>query len=348
MNFYTGVHPFYCGIDLHASTMYLCILDDRGQTILHQNIRTDPDAFLKAIAPYREGLVVAVECVFCWYWLADLCRDEGIDFILGHALYMKAVHGGKTKNDRQDAYTIAALVRGGTFPLAYAYPPAWRATRDLLRRRNHLMRKRAELLAHIQNTVTQYNLPPLKKKIAYKANRADVARHFPDPAVRKSIEVDLALINHYDELLRDLELHLVRTAKVHDAQMFYLLRSIPGVGKILALVLMYEIHEIERFPSVQDFTSYARLVKPSRTSAGKRYGTSGKKIGSAHLKWAFSEAAQLFLRGNEPAKQYFQRLVSKYGKGKALSVVAHKLGRAVYYMLQRNEAFDGTLFLSRA
>lgn len=196
--------------------------------------------------------------------------------------------------------------------------------------------------------MTQYNLPPLKKRIAYKANREEVAAHFPDPEVRKSIEVDLALINHYDELLRDLELHLVRTAKVHDAQMFYLLRSIPGVGKILALVLMYEIHEIERFPRVQDFTSYARLVKPSRTSAGKRYGTSGKKIGSAHLKWAFSEAAQLFLRGNEPGKKYFQRLVSKYGKGKALSVVAHKLGRAVYYMLKHNEAFDGTLFLSRA
>ena len=348
MNFYTGVHPFYCGVDLHASTMYLCILDDRGQTVFHQNIRTEPDAFLKAIAPYREGLVVAVECVFCWYWLADLCHDEGLDFILGHALYMKAVHGGKTKNDRQDAYTIAALVRGGTFPLAYAYPPAWRPTRDLLRRRNHLMRKRAELLAHIQNTVTQYNLPPLKKKIAYKTNRADVARHFPDPAVRKSIEIDLALIDHYDDLLRAVELHLVQTAKVHDAQMFYLLRSIPGVGKILALVLMYEIHEIERFPRVQDFTSYARLVKPNRTSAGKRYGTSGKKIGSAHLKWAFSEAAQLFLRGNEPAKKYFQRLVSKYGKGKALSVVAHKLGRSVYFMLKRGEAFDGTLFLNRA
>lgn len=347
MNFYTGVHPFYCGIDLHASTMYLCILDHQGQTVLHQNLRTDPDAFLRAIEPFREGLVIGVECVFSWYWLADLCRDQGIDFILGHALYMKAVHGGKTKNDRQDAYTIAALMRGGTFPLAYAYPPQWRATRDLLRRRNHLMRKRAELLAHIQNTLTQYNLPPLRKKIAYKANRQEVAAHFPDAQVRKSIEVDLSLIDHYDELLREVELHLTQRAKIHDAQMFYLLRSVPGIGKILALVIMYEIHDVSRFASVQDFASYSRLVKPSRTSAGKRYGTSGKKIGSAHLKWAFSEAAQLFLRGNEPAKKYFQRLVSKYGKGKALSVLAHKLGRSVYYMLRRGEAFDLTLFLSR-
>lgn len=159
MNFYTGIHSFYCGVDLHARSMYLCILDDRGQTVLHKNIRTDPQAFLRAVAPYRQGLIVAVECVFCWYWLADLCRDEGIDFLLGHAPYMKAVHGGKIKNDRLDSHKIASLVRGGNFPLAYTYPPEWRPTRDLLRRRNHLMRKRAELLAHIQNTVTQYNLP---------------------------------------------------------------------------------------------------------------------------------------------------------------------------------------------
>lgn len=348
MNFYTGQHPFYCGVDLHARTMYLCILDDRGQTVLHKNLRTNPAVFLQAIAPFREGLVVAVECVFCWYWLADLCRDEGIAFILGHALYMKAVHGGKTKNDRQDAYKIASLVRGGTFPLAYAYPPAWRPTRDLLRRRNHLMRKRAELLAHIQNTLTQYNLPALQKKIAYRANRQEVAAHFPDPQVRKSIELDLALIDYYDDLLRELEGHLVRTANIHDEQRYALLRSIPGVGKILALVLMYEIHEIARFPRVQDFTSYCRLVKPTRTSAGKTYGTSGKKIGSAPLKWALSEAAQLFLRGNEAGQKYFHRLASKYGKGKALSILAHKLGRCVYFMLKRGEAFEMNTFLTRA
>ena len=206
---------------------------------------------------------------------------------------------------------------------------------------------RAELLAHIQNTATQYNLPSIQKKIAYKANRTGVAEHFPKGPVRRSIELDLELIDHYDELLRKLELDLATLAKEHDAQQFYLLRTIPGVGKILALVLMYEIGEVERFPRVQDFTSYARLVKPTRTSAGKRYGTSGKKIGNAHLKWAFSEAAQLFLRGNEPAKKYFQRLVSKHGKGKALSILAHKLGRTVYYMLKRKEAFDMHQFLCR-
>ncbi len=107
-----------------------------------------------------------------------------------------------------------------------------RATRDLLRRRCHFVRKRAELLTHIQNTATQYLLPPFGKKIAHKRNRTDVAAQFPTPEVRKSIETNVALLDHYDRLLTDLELYLTRTAKVHDVHTFARLRSVPGIGQI--------------------------------------------------------------------------------------------------------------------
>jgi transposase len=345
MRFYTKQHPFYCGIDLHARTMYVCILDQAGETLVHRNMPATPEALLKAIAPYREQIVLAAECMFTWYWLADLCADHGIPFVLGHALYMKAIHGGKAKNDKIDSHKIATLLRGGMLPQAYVYPAEMRATRDLLRRRMHLARKRGELLAHVQNTNSQYNLPAIGKKIAYKANRDGVAERFADPAVQKSIEVDLALITYYDELLRDVELTIIKTAKHHDAQTLYLLQTVPGIGKILSLVLLYEIHDIARFPRVQDFASYCRLVKCARESAGKRSGTSGAKIGNAHLKWAFSEAAVLFLRDNPAAQQLLARLEKKHSKGKALTILAHKLARAVYYMLKRQTAFDLETFL---
>src|SRR5262245_3563090 len=345
MRFYTQQHQFYCGIDLHARTMYLCLLNRDGEILVHRNMPAGPEPFLKAIAPYREELVVCVECIFTWYWLADLCAREGMPFVLGHALYMKAIHGGKAKNDKIDAQKIAILLRGGMLPQAYVYPAEMRATRDLLRRRIHFMRKRAELLTHIQQTNSQYNLPEIGKKIAYKANRDGVAERFPDPAVQKSIEVDLALIGHYDQLLRDIELSIGRTAKHHDANTLYLLRTVPGIGDILSLVLLYEIHDIQRFPRVQDFVSYCRLVKCAKESAGKRYGTSGTKIGNAYLKWAFSEAAVLFLRNNPQGQQYLTRLEKKHGKGKALTVLAHKLARAVYHMLKRQMAFDMQRFL---
>jgi transposase len=186
---------------------------------------------------------------------------------------------------------------------------------------------------------------PRSAKIAYKTNRAGVAERFADPAVQKSVEVDLALIDSYDQLLQALELAMVKTAKQHDANTLSLLQTVPGIGKILSLVLLYESHDIARFPRVQDFVSYCRLVKCAKASAGKRYGTSGTKIGNAYLKWAFSEAAVLFLRNNPAGQKYLTRLEKKHSKGKALTVLAHKLARAVYHMLKRQTAFDLKRFL---
>ena len=346
MKFYTQQHKFYCGINLHARTMYVCILNQAGDTVLHRNMKANPALFLKVIAPYREDLVVAVECIFTWYWLADLCAQQDIPFVLGHALYMKAIHGGKAKNDKIDAHKIALLLRGGMMPQAYVYPAEMRATRDLLRRRMHLMHKRAELLSHIQNTNHQYNLPEMGKKIAYKANREGVAERFVDTAVQKSIEVDLALIDHYDKVLSDIDLYIVNTAKQHDVNAFYRLRSVPGIGKILALVILYEVQDIGRFPREQDFVSYCRLVKCTKESAGKKYGTSGKKIGNAYLKWAFSEVAVLFLRNNPEGQKYLARLEKKHSKGKALTILAHRLARTVYHLLRREQAFDMNKFLN--
>jgi transposase len=345
MRFYTTQHQFYCGIDLHTRSLYVCILNQTGEVLVHKNLPADPDALISLIAPYRDDIAVAVECTFTWYWLADLCAREKIPFVLGHALYMKAIHGGKTKNDRIDSRKIAGLLRGGMFPIAYAYPAEMRGTRDLMRRRNYLVRRRADLMAHIQNSNSQWNLPEFGKKIAYHVHRQGVAEQFADPAVRKAIEVDLELIDHFDLLIGDLERHILRLARQHDPQDLMLLRTVHGIGKVLSLTILYEIHDIQRFPRVQDFVSYARLVKCSKESAGKHHTGPGQKIGNAHLKWAFSEAAVLFLRANPKGLKYKQRLERKHGKAKALSILAHRLGRAVYYILLRKKAFDMNKFL---
>jgi transposase len=123
------------------------------------------------------------------------------------------------------------------------------------------------------------------------------------------------------------------------------LQTVPGIGTIRSLVLLYAIHPSERFPSVQAFASYCRLVKCAKESGGKRVGTSGKKIGNAHLKWAFSEAAALLLRNNEAGQTYLASLAKKPDKGQALTILAHTLARAVSYMLKRKTAFAIDSFL---
>jgi transposase len=347
MRFYTTQHAFYCGVDLHARTMYVCVLDQAGKIRFHRNLPCRADAFLRAIEPFREDLVVGVECLFCWYWVADLCAAESIEFVLGHAYYMKAIHGGKSKNDKIDSHKIAALLRGGTFPLAYVYPRGMRATRDLLRRRLHFVHKRAELLAHIQNTSTQYNLAPLEKGIAAAANRHDLLEHFGDhEPVQMSVAADLALLDTYDQTIHELELFLRHAVRTDDGSSYHLLRTVPGIGNILALTIVYEIHTIERFAGAGNFLSYARLVKGDRGSAGKKSKPGGAKMGNVHLKWAFSEAAALFQIANPKGQKLLARLRKKHGRGKAMGVLAAKLGRAVYFVLKRKEPFDLNRFVA--
>jgi transposase len=146
--------------------MYVCIVNHVGDILVHRNMTAAPAPLPKAVAPYRDGLVVAVEGLFPWSWLADLCTQEGIPFGLGHALSMKAIHGGKAKNDKIDAQKLAALLRGGMLPQAYVSPAEMRATRALRRRRMPRRRKRAALLAPIQKTQSPYNLPASGKTIA--------------------------------------------------------------------------------------------------------------------------------------------------------------------------------------
>jgi transposase len=346
MRFYQQQHPFYCGVDLHARSMHVCLVDQAGAVLVHKNIESRPDRFLQLIRPYREGLAVAAECMFAWYWLADLCQEEAITFVLGHALYMKAIHGGKMKNDKIDSQKIALLLRGGMLPIAYAYPSHMRATRDLLRRRMHLVHTRSEALAHIQNTVSQYNLPPLAKRLSRAVNREGVAEKFAHESTRQMIQTDLAMIDAVDEQIRQVELHLTRHAKVDDPLAYQLLQTIPGVGKVLALVLLYEMHQAERFANQRQFVSYCRLVRPSHESAGKVRTGKNHKIGNAHLRWAFGEAACLMLRELPAAESYVAKKEKQHGKAKAISILSARIARTAWLMLKRKEAFDVKQFIT--
>jgi transposase len=190
---------------------------------------------------------------------------------------------------------------------------------------------------HIQNTNTQYNLPPFEKRLHNRSNRIGIDERFSDPMIRTSVQVDVALMDALHEQILAIERQITAQVPEHDPVAVHVLRSISGVGKILALVIFYEIQDITRFLRVGNVISYARLVKCPHQPAGTRKTGIHAKIGNVHLTWAFSEAACLFLRRNERAKLYHRRLVSRYGNTKALSIIAQKLGRTVYAMLKRQE-----------
>src|SRR5215813_11563937 len=231
---------FYAGVDLHARALFLVVLDRDGQTRFARNLPAQPEPFLRAVQPFRDGLLVACECVHCWYWLADACRDQQIAFVLGHAWAMKAVHGSKTKCDRQDAEAIARLLKGGNFPPAYAYPREKRGLRDLLRARLRLVRQRAEIYGHVHTARRQANLPPVSNAVKYKSKRAAISADLTDPFVRRRVETDLALLEPLDTAIRRLEAEIEEAAKEHYSTELAVLQSTPGVGLVLSLTILLE------------------------------------------------------------------------------------------------------------
>ncbi len=179
----------------------------------------------------------------------------------------------------------------------------------------------------------------------YQCNQEGVAATFPTEAARLTIEADLTMINALTQQITRLEKKLVEMARFDDPGTFFRLRAVPGIGDILALVILYEIGELGRFRTAGQFLSYARLVPGQHTSAGKNYGSPGKRQGNPHLKWAFSEAAVLFLRANPEGQKLHSRLVKKHGKAKALGILSARLARSVYFMLHRNTPFDMDRFV---
>ena len=344
MKYYTSTTQFNCGIDLHARQMYVCLMDRDGKKLVHTNIRNNDFAyFLKLVAPYRHDLTVCAECMFGWYWLADACQAANLPFVLAHALYLKAIHGGKNKNDRIDSEKIAHLLRTNLIPPAYVYPADKRPLRALLRQRLFYVWSRSELLARIQSHQLAHNRPPLRQTRPNRDPWEERLLAQEDNPIRQlALQNDLALIRHYDAQITALEEQLQRLTKATAWRDYTLLQTVPGIGEHLGLTILYEVGDINRFPTVKDFVSYCRLVKGTVASAGKIKGLRGAKLGNAYLRWAFGEAAVIAKRDHAVIGPLAQRLEAKMNgnKFKANTVLAIKLARAVYFMLKNKTVFD--------
>ena len=347
MNLHRTQTEFNCGIDLHAKSMYICVMNRDGDILVHRNIRNnDFDYFLKVVDPYRHDLTVACECTFNWYWLCDCCHDAGIHFALGHALYMKAIHGTKTKNDRIDSKKIADLLRGNLLPKAYCCSAERRPVRELLRRRIYMMRERSALLTHMSSSVQVVGQDCLTAAEKHKNDRQEaIPGRFGNELLKLSMEVDLAVVERLDGQIAKMEQAIVKHTKLTASAEDNVLKSVPGIGRLLALVILYEVDDVNRFPTVSDFCSYSRLSPNDTESAGKIVGKQGRKMGNQYLKWAFSQAVVTAKRGNSPLKKHMDRLTAKVGTTKANTIVAHRLGRATYFMLKRKQVFDMEVFL---
>ena len=337
---------YYCGVDMHAKTSYFCILNRAGEIECKRNLENNFKTVKGFLQPFLPDVAVGCESTYNYYWLSDGCLEANIRFYLGHALYMKAISGNKKKNDPLDAFTIANLLRTSYFPEAYPYPPEMRATRDLLRRRHRLMRMRAEAYTHIQLVFHQHGLTDLEsKQVQDKKHRRLLIERFRQEDIRSNIATDLDVIDALDPLIAALESQITHHAKHHRPRDYAILLTMPGIGKIFALNILYEMGSVDRFKTVQKFSSYSRVVKCERTSNNKSKGSKNQKIGNPYLKWAMSQIIMAATTSEAIAK-YANRLENKYGRRRARAQIAHKFAVAIYYMLKNGEEFNEQRFLN--
>lgn len=342
MKYYTTTTEFNCGIDLHTRQMYICVMDRAGKVCVHRNIRNNDFAFfLKLVEPYKHDLTVTCESCFVCFWLADACEDAGIKFVLAHAYYVKSIAANKHKNDKEDARELAECLRTNRIPPAYVCPRDLRPVRKLLRRRNKYVKNRAELSGHSTCEVMAAGHQPLSISANSKERwQEGIRSSFDNPLDSFTAEMELEIIGGYDRVILRMEQRIEKHARDFQQQDYRLLRTAPGIGKILALTILYETIDIKRFPTVKDFISYCRLVAGTNESGGRDFGGKGRKMGNPYLKWAFMQAAILSKRADPKLNAYYERLERKKGKHTANAIVASKIARAVYFMLDRKTGFS--------
>lgn len=332
---------FYCGIDLSARHSQVCVIDEELSVLVQERVRNELPRIRRLIEPYKETLEVVVESSFNWYWLVDSLQEAGFDVSLAHPYGLYMITGAKVKTDRRDAFALAKLLRVDAIPKAYIYPKETRPIRDLLRRRGRVVRLRAEEYGSLRRLLFRYGILEHDRNEIKRTIEDDIQRWFRDPLVRVHASQELERIGLYTEQIRRLEGIVLRVAK--DRPEYHRLITVPGIGTILAITVLYEVGDISRFQSSRHFSSYCRVVPGVAQSGTSLRRGRGSKQGNHHLKWAFSQAAVYSVRCYPNIRRHFDRHLMRHrGKGRKLiayNIIAHKLAQAVYYVLR-----DGTCY----
>jgi transposase len=333
----------YAAIDLHSNNCVLVILDERDRVVYERRLRNDLSLILVELAPYRDSIqAVAVESTFNWYWLVDGLMEAGYTVKLVNTAAVKVYDGLKYSADEHDARHLAHLLRTGLLPTGYIYPKEERAVRDLLRKRAQLVRHRTAQILSIQNLVSRNRGVGISKRDARELDDRAIADICGGDETRAmALRSNLAVLRCLDKEIETLESAALDRAKLKPA--FKLLLTADGIGKILALTIMYEAGTMDRFKKVGQFASYARCVGSSRWSNGKKKGEGNRKNGNKYLAWAFVEATHHSIRFSERIRRYYDRKKAKTNGAVATKAVAHKLARACYHMLRDQVPFKEEL-----
>jgi transposase len=329
----------FCGIDLHSNNCFVVISDDDDRGLYSRRLPNNLDQICAALDPYRTNLFgVVVESTYNWYWLVDGLIDAGYPLHLANTTAIKQYDGLKHRGDESDARHLAHILRLGLLPEGHIMPRATRAVRDLARKRMQLVQQRTTQIVSIETCLAQQTGGSISTNDVKQLTDAHVdAMSFgaaESMGLKENLAVMQALQTQIDVVEKALSKHCRRNPG------YRLLKTVSGIGPILATVILLETGSIERFADVGNYTSYCRCVGSVHVSNGKKKGEGNTKNGNRYLAWAYVEAANFAIRYCEPARKFYQRKKAKRNSIVAIKAVAHKLARACFHMLKTGEQFS--------
>lgn len=329
----------YCGIDLHANNNVVAIVDDRGELVFTKRYPNDLGRVLAGLEPFNGRIdSIVVEATFNWYWLVDGLMDHGFDVRLCNPAKADRYDGLKYSDDFSDARWLAEMRRLGILPEGYIYPRADRALRDLLRRRAHLIRQRTALLLSTQNLMHRNTGARISGNEIKRLCREHGEHGLNDRNLALAVEANTELVDAFDERIDSIERRV--KGELRDRSGLRALKSVAGIGDVLAWTILLETGDIRRFDKPGQYASYCRCVKSERRSNDKRKGEGERRAGNRYLCWAFVEAAHFARRYYRPVQRFYERKYARANGIVAIKAVAHKLARASFHVLRDDVAFD--------
>lgn len=329
----------YAAIDLHANNSYLAVIDETDELVEARRLPNDIESIRRALESHSKALAgIAVESTFNWYWLVDGLEESGYTVHLVNTLAAQQYKGLKYTDDQTDARWLAHMLRLGILPTGWICPKQQRAVRDLLRRRSQLVRQKTANRLALRNVLERSGAKRLSGNVLKQVSQDDLTEWIEDPNVRLSMQASLAVIDTLSEQIERIEKTVAEHAVLDDS--YRLLTSIKGIGPTLASTIQYETGDIGRFASVGNYVSYCRLVRAERNSNQRVKGLGLRKNGNRYLSWAFHEAAHFAVRFQPDARRWYEKKRSRTCPLVAIRALAHKLARAVYFMMRDQAPYE--------
>ncbi len=329
----------YCAVDLHSNNGYYGIVEKSGKRVFGKRLPNKIDAVLDTLSIFKDNIkTIAVESTYNWYWLVDGLMNYGYNVKLANPAAMEQYSGMKNTDDKTDAFFIADLLRLGILPEGHIYPKDERGIRDMLRRRIFFVQQRTAQILSLQNMMSRQSGSSFSIREIQKMEIDEFIQVLNNDDNMFMAKQNLDMIRILSEKIKMLENYILPKAEIKPE--FRKIMSVPGIGKILGLTIMYETGDIGRFKKAGNYTSYCRCVKAEASSNNKKKGNNNRKNGNKYLSWAFVEAAHKMKPYCPPAQKFYDRKYYTKCGALATKALAAKISKSIYYILKNKEEFD--------